>query len=72
LKDSEHDHTQRCLEYTVRQFWKSRPAGKQRARDIQPETCGAAEQRAMRAMREITSATTARTMQGTGMPAWSQ
>lgn len=35
LKDGEHDHTQRCVEYTVQQFWKPRPAGKQLEADIQ-------------------------------------
>jgi len=35
LKDGEHDHTQRCVEYTVQQFWKPRPVGEQLERDIQ-------------------------------------
>jgi hypothetical protein len=27
LKDGEHDHTQRCLEYIVQQYWKPPPLG---------------------------------------------
>jgi hypothetical protein len=53
LKDGEHDHTQRCLEYTVQQFWKTRPAGEQLEADIIRfhEARASAEERAERRAR---------------------
>jgi len=53
LKDGEHDHTQRCVEYTVQQFWKLRPAGEQLQRDIQQQA-RQAEHEAARRRRAIT------------------
>jgi hypothetical protein len=53
LKDGEHDHTQRCVEYVVQQYWKPRPAGEQLERDVD-HFARQAEQRRQREIRELT------------------